>query len=118
MTYPGRTPFPEQPEPRRSPRADEIMAAADAALAGLPFDISREPSMIAGSPWDRIEIYLTDAKAEGPHVVVTGAREMEDRDGYDVGSYTHWEEGAKAFKETDLDGLVAAVTELVEGLRA
>ena len=51
-----------------------------------------EPSVIHGSLHDYVYVYLTDARSEGLHVIVSDNLEWESgQPGYLVGAYEHYE---------------------------
>ena len=77
---------------------EKMKNAVEAALGGRLADLTVETgaspvegSPVEGSPNGAVLIYLTDAGAEGPHVLVTDADDVGEGPGHLVGAY--FEEG-------------------------
>ena len=67
----------------------EDMAAALRAAGLKP---EQHPSNIARSPYDYLFIFLSDQEFDGPQIIVSDLRELEDTEGVVVGYLRHYED--------------------------
>lgn len=75
-------------------------------------------SNVTGSPYKYLYIYLTSRMYEGPHIIISDAREFQDEPGICVGKYPHYEgEGNNVVVQT-IDEAIDMVGQWVEGASA
>lgn len=79
------------------------VAAMRAALAeALPNrEVAVVHSPVMGSPYERVEVYLSDENIEGRHVVVSPGEEYGEDGKILVGLYEDFEADAEAYAEVD-----------------
>jgi hypothetical protein len=96
------------------------LPALKAALESAEFTVAEVFSPIQGSPYDRLEVYLTSKTWEGAYIIVSDRKELEDEPGTLVGAYRDYEtpEGEDGPVACDsLEETMAAVRAAVEALR-
>lgn len=78
--------------------------------------VSIEHSNVTGSPYKYLYIYLTPRLADGPHIIVSDAKEFRNRPGICVGRYDHYEFDARpeALVVTTAAQMIAKIQELMD----
>lgn len=103
---------------------EEALMADQVGMSGAPQDedegahfqpiVSIEPSNVTGSPHLYLYIYLTPRLAEGPHILVSDAKEFQDGRGIAVGRYEHYEAGGESLVVKSSNEMIAKIQEYMD----
>lgn len=74
-----------------------------------------EASNVTGSPHDYLFLYLSDEGPDGPHIIVSDAREFGGKRGIAVGRVEHYESGGDVQVFTSPDKAIKRIAELMRG---